>query len=145
MQLSIPGNVCGRSAWVVDHLDQGGMPHIKSFATRKAAEAWSVTALHEVKQGTHTPSSPSVSVWEATERRIAHCEAKPLETQHDQTTMPAPQPAYRTVHGSGEAGIANNAPIYQFDADLRNAGRSIAMRRAVLTKLCSLSVGAKAW
>jgi integrase len=41
-----------RSRWVVDYVDTSGTRRLKSFATKKEADAWSVTALHEVKQGT---------------------------------------------------------------------------------------------
>ena len=68
-----------RSAWVVDYFDQGGKRRLKTFTTKKEADAWAVTALHEVSQGTHTPASTSVTVAEATERWIAHCEAEGLE------------------------------------------------------------------
>jgi len=68
-----------RSRWVVDYVDTSGTRRLKSFATKKEADAWSVTALHEVKQGTHTPASVSISIREAFERWIAHCEAEGLE------------------------------------------------------------------
>jgi hypothetical protein len=64
-------NEVERSAWIVDYFDQTGKRRLKTFATKKAADAWAITALHEVKQGTHTPSSTSVTVSEATERWIA--------------------------------------------------------------------------
>lgn len=67
------------TAWIVDYHDQSGKRRLKTFATKKEADAWAVTALHEVKQGTHTPVSTSVTVSEATERWIAHCEAEGLE------------------------------------------------------------------
>src|SRR5258706_592743 len=51
----------------------------KTFATRKAAEQWSVTALHEVKQGTHTPASVSITVSEGFDLWIADCEVNGLE------------------------------------------------------------------
>src|SRR5262245_22662371 len=54
-------------AWVVDYVDQGGERRLKTFQTRKEADAWSVTARHEVQQGTHTPESKSITVAEAAE------------------------------------------------------------------------------
>src|SRR4051794_21675445 len=70
---------CEKSAWVVDYFDQAGKRRLKTFATKKEADAWKVTALHEVAQGTHTPASASVTLTEATERWIADCEANGLE------------------------------------------------------------------
>ena len=44
-----------RTAWVCDYLDGTGKRRLKTFATKKAADAWSVQALHQVASGTHTP------------------------------------------------------------------------------------------
>jgi integrase len=68
-----------RSAWVADYVDQRGNRHIKTFATKKEADAWLANARHEVQQGIHTPASTSITVTEATERWIAPCEAEGLE------------------------------------------------------------------
>ena len=46
---------------------------------KREADAWAVTARHEVKQGVHTPASVSITVAEAFERWIADCEANGLE------------------------------------------------------------------
>ena len=37
-----------RTAWVVDYTDVTGTRRLKTFDTKKAADAWSVTARHEV-------------------------------------------------------------------------------------------------
>jgi integrase len=42
--------------WIVDYRDQHGKRHLKTFPNKKAAEAWKVSALHEVQQGIHTPA-----------------------------------------------------------------------------------------
>ena len=63
----------GREAWVVDYKDQSGKRALKTFATKKDAEAWSVSALHEVSLGTHTRASASKTVaetWEAVARTV---------------------------------------------------------------------------
>ena len=46
-----------KEAWIVDYRDQHGKRHLKTFPNKKAAEAWSVNALHEVQTGIHTPAS----------------------------------------------------------------------------------------
>jgi integrase len=38
-----------REAWIVDYVDQTGERKLKTFATKKEADAWKVTALHEVQ------------------------------------------------------------------------------------------------
>ena len=67
------------SAWVVDYTDQAGKRRLKTFSTKKEADAWAVHARHEVAQGTHTPARISVTVAEAMERWLANCKADGLE------------------------------------------------------------------
>lgn len=124
-----------QTAWVVDYSDQSGKRRLKTFATKKEADAWAVTALHEVKAGTHSPASASITVAEAFQRWIDHCEAEGLE--------------YGTIRQRRQHLALHVAPfigrdklseltvprIHQFDAQLREAGRSLAMRRKVLTNL----------
>jgi integrase len=61
-----------REAWIVDYVDQTGERRLKTFATKKEADAWKVTALHEIQQGVHTPESKSITVAEAAEDWIAY-------------------------------------------------------------------------
>lgn len=68
-----------KERWVVDYVDQAGARHIKTFSAKKAADNWLVIARHEVREGTHSPESSSLTVVEATERWIVHCEAEGLE------------------------------------------------------------------
>ena len=37
-----------KTAWVADYFDQAGKRRLKTFDTRKAADAWLVNARHEV-------------------------------------------------------------------------------------------------
>jgi hypothetical protein len=48
----------GKVAWVVDYQDQDGKRALKTFATKKEAEAWSVKACTKYI-GTHTRASAS--------------------------------------------------------------------------------------
>jgi integrase len=124
-----------RSTWVVDYFDQAGKRRLKTFATKKEADAWAVTALHEVRQGTHTPSSTSVTVIEATERWITHCEAEGLEHSTIKQRRQHLNLHIAPFIGREKLASLTTPRIYQFDADLRKAGRSVAMRRAVVTNL----------
>jgi integrase len=124
-----------RTAWLVDYFDQAGKRHAKTFTTKKEAEAWRVTALHEVQQGTHTPCSTSVTISEATERWIAHCEAEGLERSTVKQRRGHLAHHIAPFLGREKLSALTTPRVYQFDADLRKAGRSIAMRRAVLTNL----------
>ena len=124
-----------RSAWVVDYVDQGGTRRLKTFATRKEADNWATTALHEVKQGIHTPTSASINVIDAIERWIGCCEAEGLEHSTIKQRRQHLRLHIAPFLGREKLSSLTTPRIHQFDADLRAAGRSLAMRRAVLTNL----------
>ena len=54
-----------KSAWVIDYTDQNGKRRLKTFDLKKDAEAWGVTARHEVATGVHAPDSKATvaDVW----------------------------------------------------------------------------------
>ena len=124
-----------QTAWVVDYTDQQAKRRLKTFATKKDADAWAVTALHEVKQGTHTPASTSKTVSEVWELWIEDCKASNLE---ESTIRQRRQ--HLKHHVAPHLSIVKlcdltTPRVYQFDADLRTNGRSLAMRRKILTNL----------
>jgi len=79
-------------AWVVDYVDQHGNRRLKTFVTKKKAEEWKVTALHEVQQGIHTPASTSKTIEEAWRLWLADCEANKSRIRN-RPTAPATSPA----------------------------------------------------
>ena len=124
-----------RSTWVVAYTDATGTRRLKTFDTKKEADAWSVIARHEVRQGVHTPASISVTVVEAFERWIADCEANGLE----RGTI-VQRRGHLNLHvapflGREKLSTLTMPRVHQFDAELREAGRSLAMRRKVVTNL----------
>jgi integrase len=128
-------NAVEKQAWLVDYRDQSGKRRAKAFPNKKAAEAWKVNALHEVSQGTHTPASTSITMTQVFERWIDHCEAEGLEhgtlVQRRQHLKLHIQPFI-----GGEKLASLTMPrIHQFDTQLRKAGRSLQMRRKVLTNV----------
>jgi integrase len=68
-----------QTAWVADYFDQSGKRHIKTFKTKKEADAWLVNARGEVQRGVHTPESTSITVAEAAELWIETSELERLE------------------------------------------------------------------
>ena len=68
-----------KTAWVADYFDQGGKRHLKTFAQKKAADAWLVQARGEVSRGVHTPESASVTVAEAAALWLGRGEREGLE------------------------------------------------------------------
>lgn len=68
-----------RSAWLVDYKDAQGKRRAKQFARKKDAEAWLTQAAWEVRQGTHTPDSMSVTVAAAADLWLARARREGLE------------------------------------------------------------------
>ena len=98
-----------------------------------------MTARHEVKQGVHTLASVSITVAEAFERWIADCEANGLEYG---TLLQRRQ--HLNLHvtpfiGREKLSTLTAPRVHHFDAELRTAGRSLAMRRKVLTTKTALT------
>jgi len=124
-----------QTAWVVDYKDQQGKRAIKTFATKKEAEAWSVNALHEVQLGTHTRASASKAVPEVWLMWLDQGEADGLEFG---TTRARRQHLKCHVEPSiGHLRLSDlTTPLlYDFDRKLRDKGCSVAMRRKVLTSM----------
>jgi integrase len=124
-----------RTAWVVDYFDQAGKRRLKTFDTKKEADAWKVTALHEVAQGTHTAQSASVTVAEATELWIKDCEANSLEFGTIKQRREHLRLHIAPFIGREKLSKLTMPRINQFMADLRSNGRSLSMRRKVLTNV----------
>jgi integrase len=68
-----------QTAWIADYSDQAGKRHIKTFATKREATAWLVTATGEVARGIHTPENASITVAEAAELWIEKGRLEELE------------------------------------------------------------------
>jgi integrase len=124
-----------QTAWVLDYRDQNGNRRHKTFPTRKAAEAWSVDALHEVKQGTHTPASISITVSEGFDLWIAACEADGLEFGTIKQRKEHKNLHVAPFIGADKLSALTAPGLYDFDDRLRKAGRSLSMRRKVMTNV----------
>jgi len=124
-----------KEAWIVDYRDQHGKRHLKTFPTKKAAEAWKVNALHEVQQGIHTAASLCKTVEEAWRLWMADCEANNLE--FGTIRQRRQHLTHHVIPYIGRLRLADltTPMVYDFDSKLRNDGRSPAMRRKVLTNL----------
>jgi integrase len=126
-----------KTAWIADYFDQSGKRHLKTFATKKAADAWLVTTRHEVAHGVHTPEGTSVTVAGAAQLWIRRGEVEQLE----RSTL-AKYRNHVELHIDpfiGGVKLARLSPpmIEQFRDDL--LGRmSWAMARKVLTSLKSI-------
>jgi integrase len=67
------------AVWIADYFDQHRRRHIKTFATRKAANTWLVETQGEVARGVHTPERASVNVYEAAQLWLERGRTEGLE------------------------------------------------------------------
>ena len=115
---------------VVDYLHQGKRK-LKTFDLKKDAEAWAVTMRHEISIGTHA-SDTKTTVGEAIELWISHGARRRFGTLYYRATPATSETAYCATHRPGEIGRADDAESNALLDQLRDAGRSVAMRRKIL-------------
>jgi integrase len=131
-----------KEAWVVDYTDQDGDRHIETFERKKDADARHATVRVNVRKGTHTAPSKSVTVAEAAESWIKRVEAEGRERgtlaqyrQHVKLHIAPRIGGYKLAH-------LTPPKVETFRDDLL-ASLSRPMARKVLTSLKSLLKVAK--
>ena len=124
-----------QTAWVVDYKDQKGDRALKTFATKKDAEAWKVNALHEVQIGTHTRASASKTVSEAWLLWLEQCEADKLEFGTIRVRRQHLKVHVEPCIGQVRLSDLTTPLLYDLDGKLRDKACSIAMRRKIITSL----------
>jgi integrase len=125
-----------KEAWIVDYADQAGERHIQTFSRKKEADSFRDSVGVDVRAGTHTPVSKSITVAEATKDWIRAAE---LERRETTTLDQYRQHAKHINDRIGEIRLANlTAPnINTFRDDLLET-MSRAMARKVLASLKSV-------
>ena len=124
-----------RTAWVADYFDQGGTRRQRTFSTKGEASEWLNQAATEVQRGIHTADSASITVAEAADLWLDNCRAEGLERstikQRDQHIRLHIKPFL----GDVKLSRLTTPKVNEFVKTLRDNGRSLAMRRKVLTSL----------
>jgi integrase len=125
-------------AWQVDYRDNQGKRRSKQFARKKEADDFASKAGHEVRQGTHTADSQSITVAKAAELWLAKAERDDLEG----STIDAYDQHVR-LHivpfiGAKRLNQLTKPMIEAFRDDLVDGGRSKAMVPRVLRSLSSI-------
>jgi integrase len=130
-----------REAWIVDYVANGER-HIKTFSRKKDADDYLTTARHEVREGTHTPASKSITVAQAADDWLRYVEGEGRE----QATIVR----YREliVHildamGNEKLGKLTTPRIHAFRDDLLNKKLSRATARKILIALKGILKDAK--
>jgi integrase len=127
-----------KSAWVADYVDQLGKRRLKTFDRKKDADAFAATASVEVREGTHTAASASVTVAEA---------AREWLTTADETGLERATRAQYKQHvdlhivpliGRHKLSQLTVPGIREFESRLRTDGRSETMVRKIVGSLSSI-------
>ena len=125
-----------KEAWIVDYVDQAGDRHIETFSRKKEADAFRNFVGVNVRAGTHTPVSKSITVAEAAEDWITAVE---LEGREASTLAQYRQHAEHITDRIGDLRLANlTAPGVNTFRDNLLATMSRAMARKVLASLKSM-------
>jgi len=132
-----------KAAWLVDYRDAAGVRRAKQFARKKDADAFETTASWEVRQGTHTADSQSITVTKAGDNWLARCRRDDLE----QSTLNA-YGQHLKLHivpylGAKRLNQLTTPAVEEFRDTLLDTGRSKAMAKRVLGSLAALIKEAK--
>ena len=125
-----------KEAWIVDYVDQDGDRHIETFKRKKEADAFHAQVGVDVRAGTYTAPSKSITVKEAGEDWI---KSVALEGREVSTLAQYRQHAVHINRRIGNVKLAQlTAPgINKFRDDLLRS-MSRAMARKILSSLKSL-------
>ena len=125
-----------KEAWVVDYVDASGDRHIETFQRKKDADANAQQVGVDIRAGTHTPKSKSITVANAAEDWI---KAVALEQREASTLAQYRQHAKHITDRIGNYKLAalTTPRLNQFRDDLL-ATMSRPMARKVLSSLKSL-------
>jgi len=125
-----------QTAWIVDYKDQEGHRRHRTFKRQKDAKAWwEGQAAYEIAQGIHTPVSASITLGETADLWHKHCGAEGLERSTLQQRRQHIDLHIKPFVGGVKLGELSAPRVHAFLDQLRDAGRSLAMRRKVLTNL----------
>jgi hypothetical protein len=129
-------NVTEQTAWVVDYVDQSGKRRLKTFVLKKDAEAWATIARHEVAQGLHA-SVTKINVEEMVTLWIQHSKDEGLERGTIEQRAQHLRLHIVPFIGREKLATLTTPRVNAFLDQLRDAGRSVAMRRKILTSVRS--------
>ena len=128
----------GRKTWIADYRDQHGKRHQIAFPRKKDAEHYLAQTVVDVRAGIHTADSASITIAEAAGLWLDHCKDEGLERSTTQQRSQHIRLHINPFIGRVKLSQLSAPMVNQFITRLRDNGRSVAMRRKVLTNLKTL-------
>jgi integrase len=130
-----------REAWVVDYVDGKGQRRNKNFKRKRDADAYASRVSTEVRAGTHTPDSTSLTIAEAGQLWL-----KTSENAVERTTLTSYR-EHLNLHIAPELGDTKlsqlTVPMVRAFEDKLRIDRSPAMVRKALSSLSMILTDAR--
>jgi integrase len=126
-----------REAWVIDYTDQNGERHLETFKLKREAEARHADVAVDVRAGTHTANSRSVTVTEAGKLWLKGREADGVERATLQSYRQHLNLHITPLIGATKLSALTVPFVRAFEDRLRQ-GRSPILVRKVLASLSSI-------
>lgn len=137
-----------RESWIADYADQNGKRHQQGFKLRREAEEFISQAKVEVRAGTHTAASVSITVAAAADLWIKSSETRELERSTLAAYRQHVDLHIKPLIGRTKLSELTAPAVREFEDKLRRgdpapgeergAPRSPAMIRKILTSLSSI-------
>ena len=127
-----------KSRWVVDYKDQEGKRVLKTFATKRGADAFRTEMGYEVSQGTHTPARASITVAQAGKEWVKQGELDGLERATVREYRNHLKHHINPLLGMAELSDLSVPAVNKFRNRLLEQGRSQAMVKKALGSLGAL-------
>src|SRR5690606_16298240 len=126
-----------KTAWVCDYVDQKGKRHLKTFRTKKEAEAFDSQSHIEVMGRVHVADADTVTIKKAAEFWLSECDGALERSTVDQYKQHVELHIIPFI-GKKRLNEISVPEIRNFLDALKTEGRSAAMIRAVRVSLGSL-------
>ncbi|WP_421387892.1 site-specific integrase [Agrobacterium tumefaciens] len=127
-----------KTAWVVDYRDVAGNRRLKTFARKKEADAFELTARGEVRDGTHVAESVTKTVEEAGALWIKTAKASGLEQSSVEDYERLLRLHIVPFIGGVKLTALTTARIRAYEDELQEAGRSASMIKRTVSALGTL-------
>jgi len=141
-------NACGEAkvAWVVDYADSRGARERKHFSNKKAADAFRIHIEGQMQSGTYRPNADKVTVKEACESFLEHCEDRNKRDERMSRKMLTVYKGHVNKHilhadhglGGRKLSQLTARSVGDFRDQLRSAGVTVPTARKILATLHSV-------